>query len=110
MVLSFLHRITGVALAVGLVVLACWLLAIAQGEAAYQRFIDGRAAPLLRVLLGLWLVAFLYHFANGIRHLAWDAGLGLERVQARRSARVVIAAVALAAALLLWVFFFRGVR
>jgi succinate dehydrogenase / fumarate reductase, cytochrome b subunit len=110
MSLSILHRITGMSLAVGLIVLACWLTAISQGGAAYQRFTDGRAAPLLRVLLGLWLVAFLYHFANGIRHLAWDAGLGLERAQARGSARVVIVAVAVAAALLLWAFFFRGVR
>lgn len=110
MSLSILHRITGIGLAAGLVVLALWLTAVAQGEAAYQRFTDGRAAPLLRVLLGLWLVAFLYHFANGIRHLAWDAGFGLERAQARRSARVVIVAVSVAAALLLWAFFFRGAQ
>ncbi len=110
MSLSILHRITGIGLAAGLVVLALWLTAVAQGEAAYQRFTDGPAAPLLRVLLGLWLVAFLYHFANGIRHLAWDAGFGLERVQARRSARVVIIAVSVAAALLLWAFFFRSTQ
>ncbi len=110
MSLSILHRITGIGLAAGLVVLALWLTAVAQGEAAYQRFTDGPAALLLRVLLGLWLVAFLYHFANGIRHLAWDAGFGLERVQARRSARVVIIAVSVAAALLLWAFFFRSTQ
>jgi succinate dehydrogenase / fumarate reductase, cytochrome b subunit len=110
MSLSILHRITGIGLAAGLVVLALWLTAVAQGEDAYQRFTDGRAAPLLRVLLGLWLVAFLYHFANGIRHLAWDAGFGLERAQARRSARVVIVAVLVAAALLLWAFFFRSAQ
>jgi succinate dehydrogenase / fumarate reductase, cytochrome b subunit len=110
MSLSILHRITGIGLAAGLVVLALWLTAVAQGEDAYQRFTDGRAAPLLRVLLGLWLVAFLYHFANGIRHLAWDAGFGLERAQARRSARVVIVAVSVAAALLLWAFFFRSAQ
>jgi succinate dehydrogenase / fumarate reductase cytochrome b subunit len=110
MVLSFLHRITGVALATGLLVLAWWLTAVSQGEVAYRHFAAGRAAPLLRVLLGLWLVAFLYHFANGIRHLAWDAGFGLERAQARRSARVVIATVTVAAALLLWTFYFRGVQ
>lgn len=110
MSLSILHRITGIGLAAGLVVLALWLTAVAQGEDAYQRFTDGRAAPLLRVLLGLWLVAFLYHFANGIRHLAWDAGFGLERAQARGSARVVIIAVLVAAALLLWAFFFRSAQ
>jgi succinate dehydrogenase / fumarate reductase cytochrome b subunit len=108
MSLSILHRITGLGLAAGLFVLAWWLTVISQGEAAYQRFAEGRAAPLLRVLLALWLVALLYHFANGIRHLFWDAGLGLDRASARRSARVVVASVAVASALLIWAFFIRG--
>jgi succinate dehydrogenase / fumarate reductase cytochrome b subunit len=110
MALSILHRITGIALSVGLLVLTCWLTVIAQGEAAYQRFTAGPVAPLLRVLLALWLIAFVYHFGNGIRHLFWDAGMGFERAQARRSGRVLVVAVVVVAAALLWAFFFRGAR
>ena len=56
---------------------------------------DGDARVLLggwlfRVLLVSWLAAWCYHFVNGLRHLSWDLGFGLERTQARRTARVVI--------------------
>lgn len=110
MATSILHRLTGLALSVGLIVLACWLTAVSQGEAAYQRFASGPVSALLRVLLALWLIAFTYHLANGIRHLCWDAGWGFERAQARRSARIVIVSVVIVAALLIWAFFFRGAR
>jgi succinate dehydrogenase / fumarate reductase cytochrome b subunit len=60
---------------------------------------------LLRIGLALWLVAFIYHLANGVRHLFWDAGLGLERAQARRSAVIVLVSVAVVALVLLYMFF-----
>jgi succinate dehydrogenase / fumarate reductase cytochrome b subunit len=50
-------------------------------------------------------VAFIYHLANGVRHLFWDAGLGLERAQARRSAVIVLVSVAVVALVLLYMFF-----
>jgi succinate dehydrogenase / fumarate reductase, cytochrome b subunit len=110
MTLSILHRITGVALTLGLVVLCAWLGALAWSEHAYTRLTTGASGVLLRLVLALWLVAFLYHLANGLRHLLWDAGVGLERHQARRSAWLVIACVLLSAALLLYAFFVRGSR
>jgi succinate dehydrogenase / fumarate reductase, cytochrome b subunit len=108
MVLSFLHRITGVALAAGAIVLVLWLAAAANGPVAYARFVDWAGSPVFRVLLAGWLVAFVYHFANGIRHLFWDAGKGLERAQARRSATLIVVLVALASVALVYGFFLRG--
>lgn len=105
MALSILHRITGVALSAGLIVLALWLASLAGGAEAYDNYLQFAASWPFKVLLGLWLVAFVYHFCNGIRHLFWDAGKGLERVQARRSARLVLVAVAVVSALLLFVLF-----
>jgi succinate dehydrogenase / fumarate reductase, cytochrome b subunit len=104
MSLSILHRFTGLALSAGFVVLGGWLAALSLGESAYQRLTSGTTGLLLRVALALWLVAFLYHLANGVRHLFWDAGLGLERVQARRSAVIVLVSVAVAALALLYAF------
>ena len=91
MALSILHRISGVWMAFGLVALVYWLVSAAAGESEY-----GRASVLLgswwfRVPLLLWLAAYCFHFVNGLRHLCWDAGVGLEKMQARRSARLVIA-------------------
>ena len=84
----------------GLIVWCCWLAALAGGAQAYGA---GSRWPGhgRQVLLALWVVAFVYHFCNGIRHLFWDAGKGLERAQARSSGRVVVIAVAVVSALLL---------
>jgi succinate dehydrogenase / fumarate reductase, cytochrome b subunit len=105
MALSILHRITGLALAAGLVVLVLWLAALAGGAEWYACFLQFAGSWPFRILLGLWLVAFVYHFANGIRHLFWDAGKGLERAQARRSALIVVVVVALVSLGLLYFLF-----
>ncbi len=107
MALSIMHRITGLALAAGLVVLVLWLVSLAAGARAYAAYLGLAASWPFKVLLALGLVAFVYHFCNGIRHLLWDAGLGLERAQARRSAWMVVAAVAVVSALLLCALFVR---
>jgi succinate dehydrogenase / fumarate reductase cytochrome b subunit len=61
------------------------------------------------VLLAGWVIAFVYHLCNGIRHLIWDLGYGLEKAEARRSARwVVIATVLISLALLYAGFVLRG--
>ena len=101
MTLSILHRLTGVALSGGLVILTIWLLALSYGATAYEP-----VAALLGTLFGkLLLVAFSYafffHFCNGIRHLFWDVGKGFEMRQVVASAwSVVIASLALT--LLFW--------
>jgi succinate dehydrogenase / fumarate reductase cytochrome b subunit len=104
MALSILHRFTGVALSFGFILLGCWLTMLSLGEPAYQLLVTGATGLVLRIGLALWLVAFLYHLANGIRHLCWDAGLGLERAQARRSAVIVLVTVAIAALAFLYAF------
>jgi succinate dehydrogenase / fumarate reductase cytochrome b subunit len=94
MVLSILHRITGVALVAGLVLLCAWLYALAAGPAAYAGVAALLGSPLgLLVLLGL-VVAFWYHFCAGMRHLLWDTGRALER-QAARRLRVLLVVVVL---------------
>jgi succinate dehydrogenase / fumarate reductase cytochrome b subunit len=47
------------------------------------------SAP-FKCLIAIALLALCYHFCNGLRHLAWDIGLGFERAQARRSAVIVV--------------------
>ena len=90
LMLSILHRITGVWVSMGLCALVFWLASIAAGEAEYARASALLGSGLFRVLLLSWLAAYCYHFVNGLRHLAWDAGFGLERLQVRRTARIVV--------------------
>lgn len=102
MVLSFSHRISGLYLALGLLVLVWWFGAAAGSEAAFadaNRLLSHWFARLL--LLG-WLLAFCYHLANGIRHLLWDAGVGLEKQQARRGSAIVVVITLLFFAVMAW--------
>ena len=90
MTLSILHRATGVAMSVGLVVLAAWLVAAASGADSYAQFTALASTLVGRLLLIGWSYAFFYHLANGIRHLVWDTGRGFEKRQANASAWFVL--------------------
>ena len=59
-------------------------------------------SPFAKLLLVGFTFSFIYHFCNGIRHLVWDTGRGLERAQARRSGAVVIVAAPVLTALVVW--------
>ena len=89
-VLSILHRMTGVALAFGAILLTYWLSAAAYGPEDFVRaqgFMGSWFGRL--VLLGLTFSLF-YHLCNGIRHLAWDAGWGFELPKLRITGWLVL--------------------
>jgi succinate dehydrogenase / fumarate reductase cytochrome b subunit len=102
MSLSILHRITGIAAAVGFLALVWWLMALATGPDAYARAMHLLGSPLAKLLLVGFTFSFVYHFCNGIRHLVWDTGRGLERAQARRSGSLVVVAALLGTVLVVW--------
>lgn len=91
MATSITHRITGVGLSVGAVILAWWLVAISNGPEGWNSFHAVSDTPIgALVLLGLvW--SLVYHFLNGIRHLAWDLGYGFEKKLAERNSVMIIA-------------------
>ena len=98
MMTSITHRITGVGLAMGAVVLAWWLVSISNGPEGWQSFHAVSDTPVgLLVLFGLtW--SLLYHFLSGVRHLAWDLGYGFDKRVAERNS-VIIFALSIIAAL-----------
>lgn len=105
--LSILHRATGVALSVGLLLFVYWLVSAANGPEAYAKAQAVFAHPVTIVLLVGFSFAFFYHLLNGVRHLVWDAGHGFEKSKARASGyAVVIGAVAFTA--ILWFLLTRG--
>lgn len=95
MTLSILHRMTGVALTIGLIALVVWLEAIAVGADAYTTVMQWLSTPIGKLLLLGWIASFFLHFANGVRHLFWDLGLGFELRHANASAWLVIVATGL---------------
>ncbi len=92
MTLSILHRMTGVALSVGLIAFVAWLQAIASGADAYETMAGWMNTLIGRLLLFGWTLSFFFHLANGVRHLFWDVGLGFELRQANASAWFVVVA------------------
>jgi succinate dehydrogenase / fumarate reductase cytochrome b subunit len=99
--LSILHRITGVLLSLGFLLLVYWLAAAAAGPERYAAARDTLASPLAQLVWFGAAFAFCYHLLNGVRHLFFDMGHGFELKTARASGRAVaIGAVVLG--LLLW--------
>jgi succinate dehydrogenase / fumarate reductase cytochrome b subunit len=101
-VLSILHRITGVALAIGTLLLVYWLVATAAGPMAFATAQEIIGSVPGRLLLFGWTVALFYHLLNGIRHLMWDAGRGFELRTAYASGWAVVTG-AVALSLLAWI-------
>ena len=100
MIVSILHRATGVALSIaGLAILAWWLLALAQGLRPICASPKSRRAHRLFVLIGLtW--AFFQHLLSGIRHLVMDTGAAFELNTNKRFAILtIIGSLVLTAAL-----------
>ena len=76
MMMSIVHRITGIGLYFGTLLLVWWLIAAASGPNSYanvQWFMGTIVGRL--VLLG-YTWALLHHGLGGIRHLIWDLGYG----------------------------------
>ncbi len=104
MLISILHRVTGVGLSIaGLAVLTWWLMALAGGTEAYATFAKAAVHPLgIIVLVGLtW--AFFQHLFSGIRHLVMDTGAGFELDTNKRFAILTLVGSVLLTALL-WVY------
>jgi succinate dehydrogenase / fumarate reductase cytochrome b subunit len=102
--LSILHRVTGAALAFGLLALSYWFVSLAGGPDSYGAAARLFASPLgLAILLG-WTFSFMFHLLNGVRHLFWDAGKGFERTQRHASGWLaVLGAFALTLCVAAWV-------
>lgn len=89
-IISILHRLSGVALSVGALLLVWWLVAAAMGAAPFatvQGFLGSIFGWFL--LLG-WTAALWFHFCSGIRHLVWDAGYGFEKSEYSASGWAVV--------------------
>jgi succinate dehydrogenase / fumarate reductase cytochrome b subunit len=91
---SILNRVTGLALAAGLILLIYWLMAAASGPGAYAQAESVFALWIFKAIFLVLLAVFSYHLCAGVRHLVWDTGSGLERAQSRASAYLVLGASA----------------
>ncbi len=77
-VLSITHRGTGVFLSLGALVLTYWLVSLAVSEELFNSFHLHTTFWYGKLFLIGFVFSLYYHLSNGIRHLFWDIGLGLE--------------------------------
>lgn len=77
-VLSITHRLTGVALSAGSLLIVAWLVAGAAGPTAYHDLLSFMRSWIGLLLLFGWTFSVFFHLCNGLRHLVWDAGRGFE--------------------------------
>lgn len=82
---SIIHRITGVGLGLGTLLLAWWLIAAALGPEAYELFQTLAGHWFGRLVLFGFTVSLVYHALNGVRHLFWDFGYGFKVTTANMS-------------------------
>lgn len=90
MLLSGLHRITGLALSVGSILLVAWILCAVYSDGAFaslSKFFGGYIGQF--VLFG-WTFSLIYHSVSGVRHLIWDTGKLLEVEQILSSSKMVV--------------------
>ena len=98
MLASILHRISGVALYAAAFVVAAWAISLAYGPEAYDDYMGFMGSWFGRLLLLGFTGAAFYHLANGLRHLVWDAGRGLNPKLADMTGIAVIVFAVLATA------------
>lgn len=102
---SIAHRITGVVLLAGILILMCMLDASLASEESFQELQALLANPLAKLVLWAVLAALAYHLAMGIRHLLMDLGIGESLKGGQRGATVALTAaiiLMLAAGWLVW--------
>jgi len=89
-VLSILHRITGIALLLAVILIVIWFGAVALGPYYFNRIDTVFDHILVRLILVSATWAMWYHTCTGVRHLIWDAGYLLETKWINPTAYVVL--------------------
>jgi succinate dehydrogenase / fumarate reductase cytochrome b subunit len=100
--LSIMHRATGVFIALGAFALLAWLLSVAAGEAEYEQFMACAGSVPGKLVLTAIFGSFFYHLLNGIRHLLWDIGWGLELPRVYATGWTVVALSLAGTAVVAW--------
>lgn len=103
MTMSILHRITGVALAIGAFGVVWWLVAVSGGGERYNDFMAVATSWPGRIALIGFSYCLIYHLLNGLRHMLWDSGRAMTIPQIYQTGWSVVALSILSTAAL-WIY------
>ncbi len=89
-VFSIFHRISGIGLSVGALLISIWFFLISSGPQFYVYFELISKNILFKLVLLVWTIGIFYHLFNGCRKLYWSFGIGMELSQVYISGYVVL--------------------
>ena len=101
MAASIAHRTTGIGLYAGTFALAVFVFAAARSPALFATIGDFLGSPFGLLILFGYAFALVFHTLNGLRHLYWDMGRGLDLKSATLTAWLSFAAAAIAAVVII---------
>ncbi|HSU06040.1 MAG TPA: succinate dehydrogenase, cytochrome b556 subunit [Acetobacteraceae bacterium] len=110
MALSISHRVTGVGVSVGALLMTWWLVAAAVSDSAFATVQGFLGSGFGVFLLFCWAAALLFHLFTGIRHLVWDTGAGFDdwvhlgkTMPTYRASGWAVVIVTIVATLIVWI-------
>jgi succinate dehydrogenase cytochrome b subunit len=90
MALSIAHRVTGVGLGVGTLLMTCWLVTAATSDSGFEAFQAFLGSVFGIFLLFCWTLALIFHLMSGLRHLWMDLGHGFGEKEYEHSGLAVL--------------------
>ena len=87
---SIFHRITGIGLSIGSILISIWFLLISLGPNYFVYFEIISKNILFKFILFIWTIGIFYHLYNGFRKLYWSFGIGMELTTVYRSGYIVL--------------------
>jgi len=99
---SIFHRITGIGLSLGSILIAIWFLLISMGPNYFIYFQMISKNILFKFILLIWTIGIFYHLYNGCRKLYWSFGIGMDLTTVYRSGYIVLF-LTLVSTIVVWV-------
>ena len=99
---SIFHRITGIGLSLGSILIAIWFLLISMGPNYFIYFEIISKNILFKFILVIWTIGIFYHLYNGCRKLYWSFGIGMDLITVYRSGYIVLF-LTLVSTIVVWV-------
>ena len=102
-IFSITHRITGIGLSVGSILISMWFLLLSLGPNYFSYFEMISKNILFKFILVIWTIGIFYHLFNGCRKLYWSFGIGMDLITVYRSGYIVLVLTLISTALV-WLF------
>lgn len=99
MVMSIMHRVTGVMNVAGVVLVVAFIMGVAAGPQTYDTVAGIYGSWIGRIVIVTFTWALIHHMLGGLRHAVWDLGRGLGEVRYAMSWATLVGSLALTGAL-----------